>query len=233
MSRLTRKELKSDKFALEVQHSVEYVSEHRQQLVRWGGIGAGVLIVIAAIFFYRSHQHTVRQEALHAAMLNQNSQVGQAPNEFVVAYATEAERQSAINKSFTEVAAKYAGTDEGNIAEFFLGTNAADKGNLAEAGRRLKIVTDSGNKEYGSLAKLSLAQVYASQGKQADGEKLIQSVIDNPTQLVSKESATIELAQLIKNSDPQRARKLLEPLRSSPRPNISRAAVTTLGELSK
>lgn len=233
MSRLTRKELKSDKFALEVQHSVEYVSNHRQQLIRWGGIGAAVVIVIAAIFFYRSHEHGVRQEALHAAMNIQNSQIGTAPNEYVVAFATEAERQSALNKAFTELAAKYPGTDEGNIAEFFLATNAADKGNLAEAEKRLKTVIDSSNKEYGSMAKLSLAHVYAAQNKLAEGEKVLQSLIDNPTQLVSKDSATIELAQLIKNSDPQRARKMLEPLRSSPRANISRAAVTALGDLSK
>ncbi len=31
MDKLTRKELKSDKFALEVQHSVEFVSQHREK----------------------------------------------------------------------------------------------------------------------------------------------------------------------------------------------------------
>ena len=93
-------------------------------------------------------------------------------------------------------------------------------------------MADSGNKPYGSLAKLSLAQLYASQGKVADGERLIQSVIDHPTVLVSKESATVALAELIRNTDPQRARKLLEPLRSNPRSNVSRTALTILGEMS-
>ena len=46
--------------ALEVQHSVEYVSDHRKQLVRWGGIAVAVALVVVAVFLYRSHQHTVR-----------------------------------------------------------------------------------------------------------------------------------------------------------------------------
>jgi hypothetical protein len=81
------------------------------------------------------------------------------------------------------------------------------------------------------VAKLALAAVYGGEGKRGEGEKLIQSVIDHPNVLVSKEQATMELAELIEKSDPQRARKLMEPLRTSPRPNLSRAAVTALGQI--
>ena len=232
MARLTRKELKSDKFALEVQHGVEYVSEHRQQMVRWGGIAVGIIVLVVAVFLYRSYQHGVRQQALHAAMQIQNATVGKPNNEFMISFPTEAERQQAATKAFSEVAAKYSGSDEGLISEFFLGTNAADQGKIPEAEKRFKLVVDSGNRPYGSLAKLALAQLYGSQGKLADGEKLIQSVIDHPTELVSKEAATVALAQLVRNSDPQRARKLLEPLRSSPRGNVSRTALSVLGDMS-
>ncbi len=194
MDRLTRKELKSDRFALEVQHSVQYVSGHRQQLVRWGGIAAAVIVV-------------------------------------VLSFPTAADRQKAVVKAFTELAAKYSGSDEGTIAQYMLATNAADQANLTEAEKRLKTVVDSGNASYGSLAKLSLASIYAGEGKQAEGEKLIQSLIDHPTVMVSKELATISLAELIANSDPARARKMLEPLRGSPRPNVSKAALTALSDL--
>jgi len=56
-------------------------------------------------------------------------------------------------------------------------------------------------------------------------------VIDHPTALVSKDEATLALGQLIGRSDPARARKLLEPLRSSPRAAISRAAISAAAEL--
>jgi hypothetical protein len=48
---------------------------------------------------------------------------------------------------------------------------------------------------------------------------------------VSKEQATIALAELIMKSDPARARKLLEPLRNNPRANINGKAITLLSEI--
>jgi predicted negative regulator of RcsB-dependent stress response len=232
VARLTRKELKSDKFALEVQHSVEYVSEHRQQVIRWGGIGAAVVILVIAVFVYRNYEHSVREEALHSAMQVQNANIGvPTGNALVLTFPTEAARQKAATQAFTDLVAKYSGTDEGTIAEFFLGTNAADKGNLAEAEKRFKTVIDSGNKNYGSMAKMALAQLYASEGKLSDGEKAIQSVIDHPTDLVSKDEATLALGQLLMASDPQRARRLIEPLRSSPRSSINKQAITAISEM--
>jgi predicted negative regulator of RcsB-dependent stress response len=232
VDRLTRKELKSDRFALEVQHSIQVVSEHRQQLTRWGTVVGVVAILVIAVVLYRNHEHTVRQEALHDAQQLQNATIGPQVNEFNITFPTQAERDKAVNKAFTELAAKYPGTDEGLIAEFFLGTNAADQGKLAEAEKRLKEVADSST-PYSALAKVSLAQVYAAEGKLPDSEKLLQSLIDHPTPLVSKEAATIVLAELIQSKDPQRARKLLEPLRSNPRSNISRVAISALSDMSQ
>jgi predicted negative regulator of RcsB-dependent stress response len=232
VDRLTRKELKSDRFALEVQHSIQVVSEHRQQLTRWGTVIGVVAILVIAVILYRNHEHTVRQEALHAAQQLQNANIGPQQNEFSISFPTQAERDKAVNKAFTELAAKYPGTDEGLIAQFFLGTNAADQGRLAEADKRLKEVADSST-PYSALAKMSLAQVYAAEGKLADGEKLLQSLIDHPTPLVSKESATIVLAEVIQSKDPQRARKLLEPLRSNPRSSVSRVSISALSDMSQ
>jgi len=232
VDRLTRKELKSDRFALEVQHSIQVVSDHRQQLTRWGTIAGVVAILVIAVVMYRNHEHVVRQEALHAAQQLQNASIGPQQNELSVSFPTQAERDKAVNKSFTELAVKYSGTDEGLIAEFFLGTNAADQGKLSEAEKRLKVVANAGI-PYSALAKLSLAQVYAAEGKPADGEKLVQSLIDHPTPLVSKEAATIALAELIQSKDPQRARKLLEPLRSSTRGSVSRVAISALSDMSQ
>jgi predicted negative regulator of RcsB-dependent stress response len=232
VARLTRKELKSDKFALEVQHSVEYVSDHRKQLIRWGGIGAGVLLVVVAIFLYRTHEHQAREEALYQAMRADNARVGNSANEFELSFPTDAERIKAAKKLFAEVAAKYPGTEEGAVADYFLGAYAADDGNLPEAEKHLKVAADASG-PYNAMAKLTLARVYGAEGKRAEGEKLIQSVIEHPTILVSKDEATIELAALIGKSDLPRARKLLEPLRTSSRPNVSRAAINGLSELSE
>ena len=234
MDKLTRKELKSDKFALEVQHSVEFVSQHRQQMLRWGPVAAAVVVIAAGIFWYRSHQYNARQEALHQSMNIQNSTIStQPPNGYVVTFPTAQAREVAVQKTWRDMATKYSGTQEGGIAEFFLGTNAADSGNLAEAAKHFQAAIESSNDAYASEAKIALAQVYGAQGNLKEGEKLIQSVIDHPTVVVSKDAAILALADLIKDSDPKRARQLVDPLRTSTRSAVSKAAITLAGSLSQ
>jgi predicted negative regulator of RcsB-dependent stress response len=237
VDRLTRKELKSDKFAQEVQHSVQFVSGHRDQIreqaLRWGAPALALLLIVAGVFYYRNYQHDARQEALHAAMRIQNSTVGPSQGEYVLTFPTADARKTAVVKSWREFVAKYPGTEQGRIGEYYLGTNAADDGNLAEAEKHFKASIDSGNGPYASLSKLALAQVYAGDGRVKEGAQLLQSVIDHPTVLVSKETATLELAELLKNTDRQRARKLVEPLRTSTRGAVSRAAITLDADLSK
>lgn len=233
MDRLTRKELKSDRFALEVQHSVEYVSDHRRQVIRWTSIGVAVVVIILAVYFYRQHMHSVRQEALFSALQIQNASIGQPQSEYSEAFPTQADREKAAIKAFTEIATRYSGTEEGNIAEYYLGVNAADQGKMPEAEKRFKAAADGGGKNLASLANLALAQIYGSEGKRGEAEKILRSLMDHPTAVVSKEQATFALAHLLENTKPQEARKLLEPLRSSPRAPLSRAAITALSNMPK
>jgi predicted negative regulator of RcsB-dependent stress response len=233
VDKLTRKELKSDKFALEVQHSVEFVSEHRKQMIRWGPPAVAVVLIAIGIFWYRNYQANARKEVLHTSLNIQNSEVTTSKSEFLVTFPTAQAREVAVLKTWRDLAAKYPGTQEGGIAEFFLGTNAADGGNLPEAAKHFQAAIDASNAAYASEAKLALAQVYAAQGKLKDGENLIQSVIDHPTVMVSKDAATLALADLIKKSDPKRAHQLVDPLRTSTRSAVSKAAITLEGSLSQ
>jgi predicted negative regulator of RcsB-dependent stress response len=233
VDRHTRKELKSDKFAQEVQHSVQFVSGHREQMLRWGAPALALVLIVAAVYYYRNYQHSARQEGLHEALIAQNAQVGPSQGEYVLTFPTNEARKTAVVKAWRDLAAKYPGTEEGRIAEYFLGTNAADDGNLADAEKHFKAAIHSGNGPYASLGKLALAQVYAGEGRGKEGIDLAQSLVDHPTVLVSKETATLELAELLKKTDPQRAKKLVEPLRNSTRVAVSRAAITLDSDLSR
>ncbi len=230
MDRITRKELKTDKFALEVEHTVEYFAEHRKQAIRYGAIALVLIILVAGFSYYRRHQRTARQEALNAALEVQRAAVGEAPSEFAKSFPNQAEKDKAATKAFGDIISKYPGSDEAAIARYYLGTIAADQGKLADAEKAFKEVAESGNEKYASLAKLALADIYRGQGKIAEGEKLLRSLIQKPTEFVSKEHATIVLAQLLGDSRPEEARKLLEPLRTE-RSVISRQALTLLSQL--
>jgi predicted negative regulator of RcsB-dependent stress response len=230
VARITRKELKSDKFALEVEHTVTFFDEHRAEVVRYGAIAAGVLALVFAFVLYSRHQHTAREEALNQAFQVREAPVGESNPNAPISFPTEEARTQQAVKQFGEVAAKYSGTAEGYIAEYSLGTLAADQGKMAEAEKHLKAVAESADAPYASLAKLSLAQIDFSSGRDAEGEKLLRSLIAAPTIFVSREQATITLARALMKSKPAEARKLLEPLRTI-RGDVGQAAITLYGEI--
>lgn len=230
MDKLEREKLKHDKFVAEVGHTVEYVSGHRKQVLTYLAVGIGLIVLGIGGMIYRAHRQTVRQAALTEALRVQEGQVGPGTNEFIKLYATQEEKDKAAQAAFQDVVNKFDGSEEAEIARYYLGANAADKGKLDDAVKYMQHVADHADKEYASQAKLSLAQLYSTQGKTADAEKLYRSLIDNPTVMVSKEQATIALARMIAPARPADARKLLEPLRAE-RSAVSRVALSALSEL--
>jgi predicted negative regulator of RcsB-dependent stress response len=222
--------LKHDRFVEQVGQTVEYASEHRQQIIRYSVAGLVVLVLVLGVSWYRRTQSTTRQEVLREAIHKQEGQVGPAQSPYLVSYSSEAEKQKAVEAAWNDVIAKHPGSDEAMIAHFYMGINAADRGNTQEAEKHLKIVAESGKDAYASQAKLSLANIYEAQGKIGEAEKLLRSIIDGPTVLVSKEQATLVLAKMIGKSRPAEARKLLEPLRTERGP-VSRAAITALNDI--
>ena len=231
MDKAHRRDLKHDKFADQVGHGIEYAADHRSQVIKWGSIGLAAVVVVFGAYFYFDQQSANRAKDLTAAMRVQDAQIGPAnATEFLLTFPTQPEKTAAAIKAFTSVMDKYPSKREGLIARFYLGVIYADNGKLAEAEAQWKPIAESSDADYASQAKLSLGQLYETQNRTADAEKVLRSVVDHPTILVSKEQATIALAHAIAHSKPEEARKLLEPLRTE-RAAVSRMAITAIGEL--
>lgn len=231
MDRITRKELKQDRFAQEVGHTVEFLGEHRRQAIRIGAIAIAVIVLVVGLMAWRRYQQTNRAAALSAAFEIHSASVGANPYA-IRTFNTAEEKRKAELQAFGDLAAKYPGTSEGAIAEYYLGVLAADKNNLTEAEKHFKVVMDEGDKNYASLATLSLSDIYQAQNKPAEAEALLRKLVNNPSDFVSKQQAQIALAKALMKTKPDEARKLLEPLRTD-RTAISQAAITLLGELSQ
>jgi len=230
-SRITRKELKTDKFALEVGQTVDFVTEHRRQLILWGSIAAAVIVIVVGVYLYMRHEHTMREQALGDAIQMQEAPVT-APNASGrLSFPTEEAKQSVVTKAFTDIATKYAGSSEGAVAKYYLGSIAADQGKMADAEKWFKEAANEGDTNYASLARFSLAQVYFAEGRPADAEKSLRDLMAHPTVFVSKEQATIALAKGIAPTKLAEALKLLEPLRTGGGP-VAQNAITVIGELS-
>ena len=233
MARITRKELKTDKFALEVEQTVDFFEEHRNEVLRYGGIAVVVILLVVGIVMYRSHQRANREQELGAAIQVQEAPVGGAAPGNPIFFPTQAEKDKAAIKAFADIATKYSGSDEGIIAENYLGAIAADQGRLDDAEKRFKSVADSGNKALASVAKLSLADIYAVQGKNKESEAVLRDLMDHPTELVSRDQAAFKLARLLAKSNPAEARKLIDPLRTSSNPTVSQDAISLSAELAQ
>ena len=229
MSRITRKELKTDKFALEVEHTFTFFGQHQKDFARYGALAVGAVLLVMGLVYYQRTQHADREQALSAAIKVQEAGVGQSANGGL-AFPTEAAKNQAALKAFGDLQAKYSGSAEGEIAQYYLGSIKADEGKLAEAEKILLEVSQKADDKYASLAKLSLAQIYFADGRDTQGEKVLRDLMASPTIFVSKEQATIELARAFKTKKPAEARKLLEPLRTTPG-QAGQVAISLIGEL--
>jgi len=227
VSRITRKELKSDKFALEVEHGITFFEQHKDETLKYGAIAVGVLVLIAGFAVYERGQHSAREDALATAIQVQEAAIGQSGTGGMAFPTQEAKDQEAI-RVFTELQTK--GGAEGEIAQYYLGSIKADQGKLAEAEKLFQEVAQKGNEKYASLAKLALAQIFFGDGRADQGEKTLRDLIANPTVFVSADQATISLARFLSGKNPAEARKLLEPLRSR-QGSVGQVALTLLGGL--
>ena len=230
-ARITRKDLKTDKFAVEVEHTVDYVSEHRRDIVIYGSIALLVVLIAAGTYFYRRHQQTVRQQALADAILIQESPVGPPNPGALISFPSEDAKRNAAIKAFAGISSTYPGTSEASIATYYVGAIAADQGKIPEAEKYFKEVAESGDQNYRSLARFSLAEVYFAENRTAEAEKILRDLMDHPTVFVSKAQATVALARGIGPTKPAEARKLIDPLRSHGGP-VSSAAINAWSDLS-
>jgi predicted negative regulator of RcsB-dependent stress response len=234
---LTRHELKErlahDQFTDVISGIVSYTSSHRQQAIRWLIAAIVVLALAGAGWWYRSNQSSLRQQDLAAALSVLQAQVG-PPNEYAKTFLTEELKQQAALKELTGIVAKYSGTHEGLIAQYYRGTLKAQRDDVNGAQSDLRVVADSGS-ECAPLAKIALAQLFAGQKKTAEAQKLLRSIVNAPTDLVSKAQAQILLAELDQTVDPREAKDILKSIEKvdHQRPAVTRAADEVSAQLSK
>ena len=211
-SQLTRKELKQDKFAVEVEHTVDYFAAHRKQTLRYGVTALIVIVIAAGAWYFRNSQASVRQQVLGEALTLANAPVGAPQPGGPQTFPTDAAKNDAVTKSFNKVLSDYGGTQEGYVAEYYLAANALGSGKPAEARQKYQDVADHADANFASLAKLSLAQLDAGDNKLSDAEKIFKDLVDHPTALVSKAQSTIAYARAIAHTRPDDARKMLTQL---------------------
>lgn len=231
MDKQLREQIKHDKFVEEVTHTVDYLQHHQAQVKKYGGIVAALLVVGVGAYAFMNYQASKRQEDLRQASLVLDAFVGPQNPTGGQAFPTQADKDNAALKAFSDVAAKHSGSREGDLARYSASTILCDIGKVTECEAGLKQVASSADKNIASLGKLSLATLYVAQRKVDQAEPLLRDLVANPTTVVSKEQAQISLAKAIYKTKRQEAEIILKSLQALDRPAVTRAAVSVLGEM--
>lgn len=224
---MTRHELKEqlqhDTFTDNVDLAIDYVASHRRKVIRWAIVVAAVLVVIGIGYAVYRHQRTQREQALQAALAVVEVPVAPQTEASGKTYPTQQAKDAAATKAFSEVAAKYAGSDQGDAARYYLGGLQAEQGKYSEAEASFKAVSAS-NSQISALAKVGLAELYLGEGKTEQAANIAEGLMKNPAPLVSKDQATVLLVSILKNSDPKRAKQVADSLKTpTTSPEVQRA----------
>src|SRR3984957_3591827 len=136
VDRQTRKDLKTDKFAEDVFDIFEWTSAHKAEVARYGAALIVVVLIVVGVLYYNRTQASAREEALAKALRVDDATTGSNIQPTNLHFDTEGEKDKAKTAAFTDLAAKYGGTQEGAIADLYLASYAVDDGRLDGAEKR-------------------------------------------------------------------------------------------------
>ncbi len=214
MSRISRKELKTDELVVEVGKTVEYVQSHQDRLTLWGVVAVLVLAVGGGGYWYYTHRMDAANEALGLALHEFHAQIkpislndSEEPS-----YPTTKARDDAALKDFQAVADKYGMMRPGKLAHYYLGVTHLDQGQLAEAEKELNIAVNSGDSYVATLSRLAVGGVYARMNKAAEAEQSYRYLVDHPSDPVSKPMAQLALASFLGKTKPAEAEKIYKEM---------------------
>jgi tetratricopeptide (TPR) repeat protein len=195
----TKAALKQDKFVSTTTHSLEWASENRQSVIATGLMILGAIVfVVAGVLIYNSRSDAA-SVAFGAAMETYQTPVtqsGEPTPAGAKTFSSSAERAKAANAQFAAVAGKYGLTPSGKNALYFAGLSAMEAGQNQQAEDALKKVASGWDSSLAGLAKIALAGLYRSTGRDALAVDLYNQLSAKPTVTVPYGLARLQLADL-------------------------------------
>jgi tetratricopeptide (TPR) repeat protein len=205
----TRHALKQDKFVTATTSSLEWIGEHRSNVLAWA-VGAVVVmaIIVSGFFVYQKRDAAANQLLGQAMDIYETSltQPNQPAEPGMKTYATAADRAKAANPLFRQTADQYGWLSAGEMARYFAGVTELDMGQQSTAEADLEKATHNAN--LAALAKIALANLYEQTGRGSMAVTEFKDVIAHPTTTVPKAAAQLQLAQMYETTQPQEARRL-------------------------
>ena len=217
MARLTRHELKNDKFQSAYEEYVYFLEQHYRE----AAVAVGMALVIAGLVFGLRHLMEREEAAANAqlgeAMETFHAYVGApAPGSPGLTFSTAKEKYTKALAEFSDMSepkgwATILPTQRAvRIARYHVGLCQAELGDEAGAIKTLTAAADDRDTEIASLARFALAEQLVKTGKSAEAVKLYQNLEDHPTTAVPKATAELAHADALRTTQPAEARRIYE-----------------------
>jgi predicted negative regulator of RcsB-dependent stress response len=206
---LSRKELKQDKIKETFEHGAEAVYSHSQLAV-----AALLVLILAACGYggwklYNDRQTAKAEVEFDAAMKVYNARIAgspdPAPDPSEPVYQDEATRSDAAVTKFVAVANKYSGTNPGKLARYYAALCYENLEKQNQALELLQKVSASGDAELSAMAQYQISVIDARTGKADEAIKILRALAAKPTTLVPHPLVLLDLAGLLRKSNPQEA----------------------------
>ena len=213
---ITRKELKQDKIRESLKHGAEAVYSHSQVAAAAVGAVLVVLLAYGGWNFYNDRQTLHASAVLDEAMKIYNAPIRQG-NEPVEAgeltYPDIQKRAQDASQKFAAVADKYPSTNPGKLARYYEALTLLDLEKQNQSIEELKKLVGGSDKELSAMAQYQLATLYARTGKTEEAIKAYRAVADSKSVLVPRPLVLLELADLLRQSNPAEATSLYQQLK--------------------
>jgi hypothetical protein len=227
---ISRKELKQDKIKETFEHGAEAVYSHS----KLAAILAVVLLVALCGYggwkLYNDRQTAKAEVGFDAAMKVYGARIAGTPEQGPadpndVVYPNEDARAQAAVPKFLEVADKYPNTNPGRLARYYTALCYESMEHANQALEELKKVSGGSDKELAAMAQYQTSVIYERTGKTAEAIKILRALADKPTVLVPHPVVLLDLAGLLRQSNPQEAISLYQQVKKDyPGPGISEEA---------
>ena len=217
MARISRKDLKKDEVREAFTHGGEAVASHQGLTAI---IVGGILVIVLAVVgwrYYAQRQTAAASTAMGEALRIFDARIraaGEPTQPGEITYVDEKNKYEDAAKKFTGIADSYSRTRPGQQARYFDALCQIHLGRDAQAEAELTKLSDSGNDDVASLAKFQLAALDVKNGKSAQAIPIYQSLIANPTVLISKPVTMLALADVYAKTNPGESVKLLNQIKT-------------------
>ncbi|HVH70160.1 MAG TPA: tetratricopeptide repeat protein, partial [Candidatus Dormibacteraeota bacterium] len=212
---ISRKELKQDKIKETIEHSAEAVISHGQFAASVVTIALAIAIGYGGWHLYIDRQTAKASVAMDVAMKAYQGRIGAAadpsdPSERV--YPDERARGEDALGKFTKVADTYPSTNPGKMARYYEALCLEDLERQNQALEELKKISGSSDKELAAMAQYQMAIIDSRTGKNDDAAKLLRALADKPTALVPRPIVLLELAGVLRSSNPKEATSIYQQI---------------------